>query len=349
MRADCACMRAQKPHGHSLSLPKAPGAADHDASHSPKTIGGCSLCTSENSSAGRQHSLSCRTHVDPSSKSTLSSYLYGTRCCTYASHTKRASSGRHTHSHAHSCCRSSTAARTVPNIVLFRFTFSFFCPANYYAPFPCLHTSINGMQKKKTAGQTMRCWVPAAMAVSCLLSGADAWAMVPGALASPAASFVASPTPLEARRKDAVAPPCPRRPLRVPPLRMRAPDDQDPEGLAIDDTEWKTWTARFSGQFVTKSGTATLTSRRAAATEGASAGDDIVVLQLDAGRSLSAADLDAIAAATEGAQSDVVANLRGVCMFRGRATRVRDPPRLPHALCHGWLCRMDGWWWGGMG
>jgi len=189
------------------------------------------------------------------------------------------------------------------------------------------------MQKKKTAGQTMRCWVPAAMAVSTLLSGADAWAMVPGALASPAASFVASPTPLEARRKDAVAPPCPRRPLRVPPLRMRAPDDQDPEGLAIDDTEWKTWTARFSGQFVTKSGTATLTSRRAAATEGASAGDDIVVLQLDAGRSLSAADLDAIAAATEGAQSDVVANLRGVCMFRGRATRVRDPPRLPHALC----------------
>ena len=155
------------------------------------------------------------------------------------------------------------------------------------------------------------------------------------------ASFAASPVPLVARRTDAVAPRCARPPLRVPPpLRMRA---QEPEGLAMDDKEWKTWTARFSGQFVTKSGTATRTSRRAAE-EGASAGDDIVVVQLDAGRSLSEEDVDAIAAVTGGTQSDVAANLRGVCVCVCFVV-VRSAP-FPHALrtAAEWMAGGGGEW-----
>ena len=91
-------------------------------------------------------------------------------------------------------------------------------------------------------------------------------------------------------------------------------------GPVIDDREWKAWTSRFSGKFVTKSGTATLTSRRAAAEEGGVAGGEIAVLQLDAGRSLSNEDLDAIAAAAGDVQSDFIANLRGVLVFLGRVT-----------------------------
>ena len=95
---------------------------------------------------------------------------------------------------------------------------------------------------------------------------------------------------------------------------------------AIDDREWRAWTARFSGQFVTKSGTATLTSRRAAAEEGGVAGGEIAVLQLDAGRSLSNEDLDAIAAAAGDVQSDFIANLRGVFVFLRMKLPTRRKP-----------------------
>jgi hypothetical protein len=126
---------------------------------------------------------------------------------------------------------------------------------------------------------------------------------------------------------------------RVRPLRVHMPDSVRQDnvlGPVIDDREWKAWTSRFSGKFVTKSGTATLTSRRAAAEEGGEAGGEIAVLQLDAGRSLSNEDLDAIAAAAGDVQSDFIANLRGVLVFLGRVT---DPCSSSRAVR---LCRMDG-------
>ena len=123
---------------------------------------------------------------------------------------------------------------------------------------------------------------------------------------------------------------------RVRPLRIDMVDSVRQENGVIDDREWRAWTARFSGQFVTKSGTATLTSRRAAAEEGGVAGGEIAVLQLDAGRSLSNEDLDAIAAAADDVQSDFIANLRGTCVFLGRVTDPCSPSRAVR------LCRMDG-------
>ena len=116
---------------------------------------------------------------------------------------------------------------------------------------------------------------------------------------------------------------------RVRPLRIDMLDSMRQEnglGPVIDDREWRAWTARFSGQFVTKSGTATLTSRRAAAEEGGVAGGEIAVLQLDAGRSLSNEDLDAIAAAAGDVQSDFIANLRGVFLFLRMKLPTRRKP-----------------------
>lgn len=45
---------------------------------------------------------------------------------------------------------------------------------------------------------------------------------------------------------------------RIPSLRIKATS-----GDVVEDAEWERWSARFAGQFVVKSGTATGTSRKA--------------------------------------------------------------------------------------
>ena len=86
---------------------------------------------------------------------------------------------------------------------------------------------------------------------------------------------------------------------------------------SVEDQEWEKWTARFAGQFVMKSETATLTSRRAAETVGldkeanGSELHELTVLQLDKGRIVSAQELDAMANAETGSPPEFMANLRG--------------------------------------
>jgi hypothetical protein len=54
----------------------------------------------------------------------------------------------------------------------------------------------------------------------------------------------------------------------------------------VDDKNWEQWTARFAGKFVINTGTATLTSRRAALdpeVKGIGKEHSLAILQLDAG------------------------------------------------------------------
>ena len=54
----------------------------------------------------------------------------------------------------------------------------------------------------------------------------------------------------------------------------------------VDDKDWEQWTARFAGKFVINTGTATLTSRRAALdpeVKGIGNEHSLAILQLDAG------------------------------------------------------------------